>query len=236
MELKEFGSNQKNNMKSINEIVSKTLREKYLLNENFEQISLEEDEDKRLDMTLEYFENLHKEGYDEAKIQTMMNESNWLSRLFGFGGDEKQTTGEKVMSAGTGGAWSQFKEYIIKKFLSFFGFKGPLASAIAVVLVETSLPDLINIFKSREGCLASSAKVSGGILEALVAYIVESGTEQDSMAANFIRNSVFEALRNEGYDKQIGHFVCNMAYKKKGAIAQGIGSNIVQGVQGLSEK
>ena len=84
MELKEFGSNQKNNMKSINEIVSKTLREKYLLNENFEKISLEEDEDKRLDMTLEYFENLHKEGYDEAKIQTMMNESNWLSRLFGL--------------------------------------------------------------------------------------------------------------------------------------------------------
>jgi len=221
-------------MKKINEIVSKTLREKYLLNENFEKISLEEDEDKRLDMTLEYFENLQKEGYDESKIQSMVNESNWLSKLFGFGDDNKnsktQSTGDKVVSAGTGGAWSQFKEYIIKKFLSYFGFKGPLASAIAVVLVETKLRDLINIFKSRQGCLASSDTVSLGILEALVAYIVESGTEQDSMAANFIRNSVFEALRNQGYDKQIGQFVCNLAYKKKGDIVQGFGGNIVQGL------
>jgi hypothetical protein len=216
-------------MKNLENIIKENLHRKYQINESFEKISLEEDEDRRLDLTLEYLDNLVKEGYDDTQLEGFVNEQfEWFKKMFGFGNksnttqNTNQTASEKVASAATGGVWSQFKEYIIKKFLSYLGFKGPLASAVSTVLVETPFPDLVNVFKSREGCMGSSGKVAGGLLEAIVTYIIESGTEKDSTAYNFLRNSIFDALRNEGYDRKLGQFICNYAYKSK----EKIGNNI----------
>lgn len=216
-------------MKDLNNIIKENLQRRVKINENFEKISLEEDQDKRFDLTMEYLNDLVNEGFDESQFEGLINEKfEWFKNMFGFGSDTNkpattQNIGDKVVSTAGSGAFSQFKEFVIKKLLGYLGFKGPLASAVATILVETNIVDLINIFKSKQGCMGSSGKVAGGLLEAIVTYLVESGTEKDSIAYNFMRNSIFEALRNEGYDKKLGQFLCSVAFKTKDKISQSIG-------------
>jgi len=55
---------------NIRKIVSSTLREKYTINESFEKIFLNEDDDVRFNQTMEYFNRLIDEGYDNEKLET----------------------------------------------------------------------------------------------------------------------------------------------------------------------
>lgn len=209
----------------INKIVKNTLRERYNINESFEKIFLNEDVDVQFDETIKYFGKLIDEGYDNEKIETVVGEQfDWLAKLFNSETPTKDSSAQdKAIAAGKGGAISQFKEYLIKKFLSFIGFEGPLASAVATALSEMTVADLISVFRSRESCMTHSGVVAKAVVEALTTYIVQSNTKEDSVAYNFLRNSLSEYLANEGYMDKLGQFICDFTYKSKGNVLSKLG-------------
>lgn len=209
----------------INKIVKNTLRERYNINESFEKIFLNEDVDVQFDETIKYFGKLIDEGYDNEKIETVVDEQfDWLAKLFNSETPTKDSSAQdKAIAAGKGGAISQFKEYLIKKFLSFIGFEGPLASAVATALSEMTVADLISVFRSRESCMTHSGVVAKAVVEALTTYIVQSNTKEDSVAYNFLRNSLSEYLANEGYMDKLGQFICDFTYKNKGNVLSKLG-------------
>jgi hypothetical protein len=185
------------NMKNIKQVVRENLNKKIQINESFERIFLQEDEEKRFGMTIDYLGGLIDEGYSNA---------------------EDQKTHDSLGGTAMKGGWSQFKEWMIGKFLNLIGFEGPLANAVATAFSEMSVMDLISVFRSKEGCMQNSGPVAKALIEAITRYIVESNTEKDSIAYNFLRNSLFEYFHSEGYDQKVGNFLCNAAYKAKGAV------------------
>jgi len=202
---------------NISEIIKSNLKKQYEINESFEKIFLNEDVDIQFEETIKYFGNLIDEGYDDDKLENIVNEQfDWLKKLFGGGAPAKNAPlKDKLTSAATGGAMSQFKEFLIKKFLSYVGFEGPLASAIATALSEMTVADLISVFRSRESCMTHSGVVAKAVVEAIVTYVIQDNTQEDSMARNFLRNSLSEYLANEGYMDKLGQFICNFTYKSK---------------------
>lgn len=210
--------------KNLNKIIRESLIKQQAINERFERISIIESKQDRLFSTMDYLNELVDTGYGEDELsEIIVEQTDWLKKLFGWGTKNPQDAEnmQKVQDVGIGGGISWFKEYAIETFLGFMGFKGPLANAIATAMSEMSLMDIVSVFRSREGCLAHSKAVARGISEALVRYIVESSTEKNSQAANFFRNMLFSLFQTAGYDKKLGQFVCNMAYKAKPTIISG---------------
>ena len=206
-------------MKDLKKIVKENLNRKYQMNESFERIFLNESEENHFNLTIEYFGGLIDEGYNDNDLEFVITEQfDWIKKL--MGGDTPKTTNnsitDKLKTSATGGAMSQFKEFLIKKFLGFVGFEGPLASAIATALSEMTIADLISVFRSRESCMVHSGTVAKAVTESLVTYIIQSSTQQDSLVYNFLRNSLSEYLTNEGYMNKLGQFICSVAYKSKG--------------------
>lgn len=211
-------------MKDIKKIVKETLKTKYHLNESFDRISLIESEDHRFYETINLFGQMIDEGYDENRLKSTLEEQiGWLDKLFGVGGVQANPADvqsrDKIVDTTKKGMWSQFKEYLIRRLLNMIGLEGPLADAAAVVLVEMNVLDLIAIFRSRQGCMTHSAPVVRGIMEAIVAYIVSKNVREGSWMGDFLRNNLrntfFEYMKSEGYDKSIGNAICNFAYKAK---------------------
>jgi hypothetical protein len=214
-----------NNKMNISEIVKINLKKQYVVNESFQKIFLNEDIDNQFNGTIEYFGKLIDEGHDNIHLENVVNEQfDWLKKLFS---DDKPTKSapvqDKMLGAAKGGAVSQFKEFLIKKFLSFVGFEGPLASAVATAMSEMTVADLISVFRSKESCLTHSGVVAKALVEAMVTYIIQDNTQEDSMAANFLRNSLSEYLANEGYMDKLGQFICNFTYKSKQNMLSKIG-------------
>jgi hypothetical protein len=210
----------KNKKTNINEIVSKNLKKQYHINETFETIFLNENTDTQFNETIQYFGKLIDEGYTDDELKSFINEQfDWIKKLFS---SEKPTTAsstqDTLLKSATSGAFSQFKEYLIKRFLGAVGFEGPLASAISTALSEMTIADLISVFRNRQSCMSQSGVVAKAIIEAIVTYIIENNTSEDSLSRNFIRNTLSEYLSNQGYMKKIGQFICNFTYKSKDAM------------------
>lgn len=210
---------------NVNKIVRTKLKERYQINEAFESIFLNEDVDTQFDETIQYFGKLIDEGYDNEKLETVVNEQfEWLKKLFyGEKPNQDSSVKDKLTGATTGGAVSQFKEYIISKLLSWVGFEGPLANAVSTMMSEMKFADLVAVLRSREGCMIHSQTVAKAVIESLVRYIIESNTKENSMAYNFLRNSLSEYLSNEGYTKKLGQLICNFSYKNKSTILSKVG-------------
>jgi len=212
-------------MKNIDKILNENLKRKYQMNESFERISLIEDDNERFGSTIDYFGKLIDEGYDNSEIETVIDEQfDWLRKLF-TSEPAKVSTGDlaakqQVINTGKSGAMSQFKEFIIRKLLSFIGLKGPLGNSLGTALSEMSPLELISVFRSKQGCINNSSHVAKGVSEALVSYIIETNTEENSIIAGFLRNSLFEYLESEGYTQQLGLFICNAAYNMRNKITQ----------------
>lgn len=197
----------------IREIVKKELTKKYEITESLKKISLHENENLKLQLTINYLGTLIDEGYSENEMRSLINEQfGWIKDIFSGGGNLLK------------GGWSQFKEFLISRFLQLLGFKGSLANAIATALNEMTLVDIINLFRSRQGCLKHGPTVVDAISEALVRYILEELTEQDSIAFNFIRNTVFEYVRSSQFGETLSKTLCDVAYKTGGNIQKQIGA------------
>jgi hypothetical protein len=212
-------------MGNLKKIVKENLDRKYQMNESFEKIFLNENHDDQFNHTIEYLGKLIDEGYDNDKLEMVINEQfDWLKKLFTNDNNKKETSlKDKVLSSATSGGFSQFKEFLIKKFLSFVGFEGPLASAVATVLSEMTVSDLVSVFRGKESCMLHSETVAKAITESLVTYIIQTNTKEDSLIYNFLRNSLFEYLTNEGYMNKMGQFICGLAYKSNNKIMAKLG-------------
>lgn len=203
-----------NNIKmNIKKIVKESLEKKYQINESFRQIYLHENKSERFDLTIQYLGSLIDEGYGEDDLKTVINEQfGWIKDIFGNIGN--------VVSGG----WSQFKEFLISEFLKLIGFKGPLANAIATAMNEMNLSDIISVFRGRQGCLKHGPTVADAVSEALVRYILEELTEQNSMAFNFIRNTVFEYIKSSQFGETLSKTLCNAAYSTGSNVERKIGN------------
>lgn len=211
--------------KNLKVIVKKTLQEKYQINESFEKIFSNENQDIQFDETMKYFGKLIDEGYDNEKLEMVVNEQfDWLKKLFmGEPITKDSSVQDKLKSSVKTGAVSQFTEFLIAKMLSWVGFEGPLANAVATAMSEMKFADILAVFKSKESCMIHSQTVSKAIVEALIRYILETNTREDSLAYNFMRNTLSEYLANEGYTKKLGQFICEFSYKNKGSFLSKVG-------------
>jgi hypothetical protein len=107
-------------MKNLQKILKESLHKKYQINESFEKIFLNENNDVRFNSTIKVFGKLIDEGYDNEQINDVVIEQfDWLKNLIYTPGDTKgKTTGEKIVSTAEHGAISQFQEFLIRKVLS----------------------------------------------------------------------------------------------------------------------
>lgn len=204
-------------MSNLRKIIQENIEKRYQINESFEKIFLCENEEDKLGYAIDFYDNLLNEGYNENEIESEINEQmSWMQSLFnsdqGTNPEDFKTQTKAINTAGKAGV-SQFKTFLIKTFLKAVGFEGPLASALATAMSEMSLMDIIAVFRSKEGCMAHSGDVAGGVLEAMAIYIAQSNSRKDSLVYNYLINLSREMLRNSGYDKKIGQFICNYAYK-----------------------
>jgi hypothetical protein len=214
----------------INNIIRENLIRRAQINERFERISIIETKELRFISTMNYLNELVDNGYTKNDIEDLINEEeNLLKKLFGWGktaSPEDKKVHSKVVNTVSDGGLSWFKEYAIATFLGFLGFKGPLANSIATAFSEMSVMDIISVFRSKAGCLAHSSTVSRAVAEALTRYIIETSMEEDSTAANFFRNMIFSSFKQAGWDKAVGNFLCNAAYKSAPTIIAGVKKNL----------
>lgn len=214
---------------NLKKIVRENLIKQKQINERFERISLLESKDERFRSTIQYLNELADSGYSDDELNSVVEEQfDWLKNLFGgsssdplYSNPADEPAMEKVKNVGLGGGLSWFKEYAIGQFLALLGFKGPLANAISTAMSEMSVRDIISVFRDKAGCMAHSRAVAGAVVEALSRYIIETSTEKDSRGANFLRNMLFSFFKEQGYDKQVGQFICNAAYQAKPKIIAG---------------
>jgi len=207
---------------NISEIVSKELRKKYYLNESAERIMNETDEEKRYDHIVNYLDEMVNKGYNDDMIQSELQEQigDWFKNLFGSSvTSDGKVSGTDVASKSGWGLWSQFKEYIIAKFLGWIGFQGPLAESFATALSEMSIPDLIAVFRGRQSCKRHGATVADALTEAMVTYILQS-TKGNSYAYNFIKNTLFEYVKQSNFGEAASNFLCNAAYNAKQSLSK----------------
>jgi len=212
-------------MKDIKKIVSETLSKKHSINESFERIFLNENDEDKFGLTIQYLGKLIDEGYDNEQIEGVVNEQfDWLKKLFtpNTQNSKDASTRSGLLDKVGGGAISQFKEYAITTLLGWIGFKGPLVNAMAASMVEMSLSDIIAVFRDKQSCAYHGSTVADGVSEGLVTYIISSSTEENSMAANFLRNTVFEYIKSSQFGEMLANAICNVAYKAKPTIISNI--------------
>jgi len=210
---------------SIKKIVQENLSKKYSMNESFERIFLNENEEERFNLNIQYFGKLIDEGYDNDQLESVVTEQfDWLKKLFtpNKQNPKDASTRSGLLDKVGGGAISQFKEYALTTLLGWIGFKGPLVNAMAASMVEMSLADIIAVFRDKQSCSYHGSTVADAVSEGLVTYIISSSTEEDSMAANFLRNTVFEYIKSSQFGEMLADAICNVAYKAKPAIISNI--------------
>jgi len=215
-------------MKNIDKILKENLKRKYQMNESFERISLIEDENERFGSTIDYFGKLIDEGYSNNEIESVVNEQiEWLKKLFGGNkvNPADATSSSTLFSNAGQGGFSQFKEYLVSKLLGYIGFEGPLANALATAFTEMSIMDIISVFRSRQGCVAHGPDVADAVSEALVRYIIETNTKENSIAYNFLRNTIFVYIKSSNFGETLAKMICDATYGMKGKIQQKLAQN-----------
>jgi hypothetical protein len=208
-------------MQQIKLIVKENLIKQYNLNEAKERITLEEDENKRFDLTMEYFGKLIDEGYDNDKLENHIDEQfDWLRNI--FGGKASKTNPidsgnmDKLMSTGQKAGGNQIKQWMIRQFLGWAGLdsEGALANGLAFAMSEMSLMDLVSVFRSKQGCYTHSQDVARGIIDGIVAAL-RAQTTPNSMIGNFMQNMMSQYIADKGYYRQIGRGICDLAYSNR---------------------
>lgn len=192
--------------KNISEILNKELRKKYALKESIDKIINETDEEKRNHHFVNYLEEMVNYGYTDEMIESELQE-NFIDSIGNF------FSGSFLGKAG-GGLLSQGKEWLISSILGLIGFKGPLAEALSTALSEMSIGDLIAVFKGRESCRRHGATVGDALAESIVTYVLQS-TEGNSVAYNFIKNTLFEYVKQSQFGETVSNFICDAAYNVK---------------------
>jgi len=205
-------------MKNIKLVVKENLIKRFQLQESVNAILLEENDNRKFNMTIHHLGKLIDEGYDEGQLHQHLDEQfDWLRNLFGGGGSNSKDIANhnSVLQTGETSAFNQLKQWGIRKFLGALGIdsEGPMAYAISTAFTDMSLMDIISVFRDRQGCISHSDNVARGVIDGAVAAMrAEAGP--NSMIGNFLQNAISQTLYDKGMFRKIGSAVCNMVYGK----------------------
>lgn len=192
-------------MNEIKKIVKQRLNEEYEISQKIGQTMSIQDDNEKMSRLVDILEELYNNGYNDNDVEILL-EQDFLGTL----------QGKKVVDAAKGGTFSQVKEWLLRELLKMLGFKGPLRDAVATTLADVSLPELINVFKSNNGCNQYGNNVITAISEGLLVYI-SGGTEKNSPAENWLRNTVVAYIKKTNLPDKIKPYLCSMLHKKRGS-------------------
>jgi hypothetical protein len=205
-------------MKNIKLVVKENLIKRFQLQESVNMILLEENDNKKFNMTIHHLGKLIDEGYNEDQLHQHLDEQfDWLRNLFGGGNSNAKDIANHnaVLQTGTTSAWNQLKQWGIRKFLGALGLdpEGPMAYAISTAFTDMSLMDIISVFRDRQGCISHSDNVARGVIDGAVAAM-RADAGPNTVFGNFLQNAVSQTLYDKGMFRKIGTSVCNMVYGK----------------------
>ena len=205
-------------MRNIKLVVKENLVKRFQLQESVNMILLEENDNKKFNMTIHHLGKLLDEGYDEGQLHQHLDEQfDWLRNLFGGGNSNAKDIANHNAVLQTGGtsAFNQLKQWGIRKFLGALGLdsEGPMAYAISTAFTDMSLMDIISVFRDRQGCISHSDSVARGVIDGAVAAM-RANAGPNTVFGNFLQNMVSQTLYEKGLFRKIGTSVCNMVYGK----------------------
>jgi len=210
------------NKKLIQEMVRKTLNERYAMNKTFSLILENEDtsDQEKLDNAIQALADLEGQGKSDEEIEGSLDEgiTDFLSKYLMPGGD-KGSDGEgndlnvdNIASKGGSGIMSQVREYVIRKMFGLVGFEGKLASALAAGFADLGINEIIGMFRGGSDCVKHGPAVADAVIEAVITFLSGS-TEKNSMAYNFMRNTLGEYVRGSQIGEVIATEICNADIK-----------------------
>jgi hypothetical protein len=213
--------------KQINDIVSKTLTERYQISQTFNLI-LENDElsdDDKFDKIADSLADLESLGKSDEEIEGDLSEGimDFVNKYLSPGQDK--TSSETGINKGAGDIkqkvssafMSQIREFIIVKGLGMLGFKGKLASSLAAAFADLNLKAIISVFRGGSECKKYGPQVVDGIAEGLAAYLLHD-VESDSIIGQGLRQTAAEYFKASELGEIIAGKICD--FDMKGAISK----------------
>ena len=195
----------------LEDILSEELNTMNFVNESVNKINSVENINTRVKETLQFINEMNKKGVTNHDAEKIIEEQlDWLRDLYGQISGEKDVT--NPLSMGRAGASSQLKEFLIKKLINYLGFEGVFAEATATALSEMELFELAGMFRSKQGCNRHAGTVALALSEGILALLLAS-TKKNSVAFNFMRNTLFEYLKQSQLKKQLAQLICGAVYK-----------------------
>jgi len=210
------------NKKLIQEMVRKTLNERYTINKTFSLILENEDtsDGEKLDNAIQALADLESQGKSDEEIEGSLDEgvTDYLKKFLMPGSDNdaeiegNDLSGGNLASKGGSGIMSQVREYVIRKMFGLVGFNGQLASALAAGFADLGINEIIGMFKGGSNCQKHGPAVADAVIEAVITFLSGS-TDENSMAYNFMRNTLGEYVRGSQIGEVIATEICNADIK-----------------------
>ncbi len=210
------------NKKLIQEMVRKTLNERYTINKTFSLILEDEEttDNEKLDNAIQALADLESQGKSDEEIEGSLDEgiTDYLKKFLMPGGDNdaeiegNDLSGDNLASKGGSGIMSQVREYVIRKMFGLVGFNGQLASALAAGFADLGINEIIGMFKGGSNCEKHGPAVADAVIEAVITFLSGS-TDKNSMAYNFMRNTLGEYVRGSQIGEVIATEICNADIK-----------------------
>ena len=120
------------NKKSIQDMVRKTLNERYTINTTFSLILEDEEtsDQEKLDNAIQALADLESQGKSDEEIEGSLDEgiTDYLKKFLMPGGDKdsdregNDLNVDNIASKGGSGIMSQVREYVIRKMFGLVGF------------------------------------------------------------------------------------------------------------------
>ena len=210
------------NKKLIQEMVRKTLNERYTMNKTFSLILENEDtsDQEKLDNAIQALADLEDQGKSDEEIEGSLDEgiTDYLKKFLMPGADKdadregNDLNVDNIASKGESGIMSQVREYVIRKMFGLVGFEGKLASALAAGFADLGINEIIGMFRGGSDCVKHGPAVADAVIEAVITFLSGS-TEENSMAYNFMRNTLGEYVRGSQIGEVIATEICNADIK-----------------------
>ena len=210
------------NKKLIQEMVRKTLNERYTMNKTFSLILENEDtsDQEKLDNAIQALADLEDQGKSDEEIEGSLDEgiTDYLKKFLMPGADKdadregNDLNVNNIASKSESGIMSQVREYVIRKMFGLVGFEGKLASALAAGFADLGINEIIGMFRGGSDCVKHGPAVADAVIEAVITFLSGS-TEKNSMAYNFMRNTLGEYVRGSQIGEVIATEICNADIK-----------------------
>jgi hypothetical protein len=208
----------------IESVVKETLRKRLVINEGLTSILEQEvGDDEKFDQIVNSLAALSdEEGMSDGEIETNIDEGvvDWVKQYIAPGGDKSSDASgdtslsmDNAKSKMSSAFMSQLREWLIRKALGAIGIQGALSDALAAAMADISIAGVVQVFKGEGGCKQYGDDLADAFMEGLLTYIL-GGTEPNSAAFNFLRNTVGEYMKSSSMGEVVAEKICTLAYNR----------------------